>query len=34
MNQEENSIVTLNLVQGRRGGVYQLQPCDSETSSE
>lgn len=26
MNQEENSIVTLNLFQGRRGDVYRPQP--------
>lgn len=34
MNQEENSIVTLNLFQGREGDVYQLQPCDSGSSPE
>ena len=26
--------VTLNPFQGRKGGVYRLQPCDSESSSE
>jgi len=34
MNQEENSIVTLNLFQGRRGDVWRLQPCDSRSSPE
>jgi len=26
--------VTLNLIQGRKGGDYQLHPCDSEINSE